>query len=111
MLRNGFQQGRRILTTFIPYDELTNQRLGQLAQTERIVTGRFRNPYVMEQMKDGADDEEIRLYHPFVKEDGMPVAFEELLLDERYADGFLCVPVSRLREVGFLNERIQKKRI
>lgn len=99
------------MTTFIPYDELTNQRLGQLAQTERIVAGRFFAPQVMEQMKTGADDEEIRLYHPFVKEDGMPVAFEELLLDERYADGFLCVPVLRLREVGFLNERIQKKRI
>lgn len=99
------------MTTFIPYDELTNQRLGQLAQTERIVAGRFFAPQVMEQMKTGADDEEIRLYHPFVKEDGRPVAFEELLLDERYADGFLCVPVLRLREVGFLNERIQKKRI
>ena len=99
------------MTTFIPYEELTNKRLGQLEQTGKIVTGRFRDPYVMDQMKAGAADEEIRLYHPFVKEDGMPVTFEELLFDERYADGFLCVPISLLREVGFLNERIQKKQI
>lgn len=102
------------MTTFISYEELTNQRIGGLGQTDWVVIGPEEDSTVMlmEAARDSSEQTaigEIHLYHPFVTEDGIRLSLEELLLDERYADGFLGMPVWMLQEVGFLNEKIRGK--
>lgn len=52
----------------------------------------------------------IRLYHPYLCGKEEKLSLLQLLLDERYAEGCLCIPVEVIKECGYLNERMPRKK-
>lgn len=53
----------------------------------------------------------IRLYHPYLCGKEEKLSLLQLLLDERYAEGCLCIPVEVIKECGYLNERMPRKNV
>ena len=53
----------------------------------------------------------IRLYHPYLCGKEEKLSLLQLLLDERYAEGCLCIPVEVIKECGYLNERMPRKKM
>ena len=74
-----------------------------LEGTRKIVNGqKLSEQKVMEN--------EICLYHPYLQRKEQ-LSFLQILLDERYAEGYLSIPAKVLRKCGYLNERLPSKRI
>ena len=74
-----------------------------LEGTRKIVNGqKLSEQKVMEN--------EICLYHPYLQRKEQ-LSFLQILLDERYAEGYLSIPAKVLRKCGYLNERLPSKRL
>lgn len=97
------------MTVFITYEELRKKQIEKIKKAKRVLIGHGKNSEVEQLLKEEIKGEEIVLYHPFLEEEPQQLPFEMLLLDERYAEGYINVPTSVLTERGFLNERLRAK--
>lgn len=99
------------MTTFIRREELTNRKIAGLGQeTDIVVIGAVRQGKTWE-WQTGNPEGNIWLYHSLVARDGEQLSFEQLLLDERYADGELVIPKEALEQCGYCNENLERKQV
>lgn len=97
------------MTVFITYDELKNSSFEKLENRQRVLIGHHICEGVSKLLQQEIPDEEIWLYHPGLREKPQQLSFAELLLDERYAEGYLNIPVAALKKCGYLNGRLREK--
>lgn len=105
----NFNKERITLTVFITYEELRKKQIEKLQNVRRILIGQSRSAVAEGILQQEISGEEIWLYHPFFEERPQKIPFEMLLLDERYAEGYMNIPAAAFRECGYLNERLTAK--
>jgi len=100
------------LTRFITRKELTNRKLGNLLPAGRILLeGEQKIPDSSGLLNQKIPEGEIRLYHPSIDSAGERLSLLQLLLDERYAGGYINIPVQAVEKCGYLNERLPGKHV
>lgn len=100
------------MAEFITREKLTNSELGRLRSTDRIlIEGEQKTSEISRLLKQEIPAGEIWLYHPSLCEEGGQISLLQLLLDERYAEGYLSVPMEAIVQCGYLNDRLPAKRI
>lgn len=100
------------MTRFITRKELTNKKLSQVSTTERILLeGEQKIPENGGLLEQQVPEGEIWLYHPSICGEGEELSLIQLLLDERYAEGYINLPMQAMEQCGYLNERLPEKRV
>ena len=100
------------MTRFITRKELTNKKLSQVSTTERILLeGEQKIPENGRLLEQQVPEGEIWLYHPSICGEGEELSLIQLLLDERYAEGYINLPMQAVEKCGYLNERLSEKRV
>lgn len=100
------------MTRFITRKELTNKKLSQVSTTERILLeGEQKIPENGGLLEQQVPEGEIWLYHPSICGEGEELSLIQLLLDERYAEGYINLPMQAVEKCGYLNERLPEKRV
>ncbi len=97
------------MTVFITYEELKKKPIKKMQKATRILVGKRISAVVDELLQQEVSGEEVWLYHPFLEEAPQRMSFEMLLLDERYADGYINIPAAAFKECGYLNEGLEAK--
>ena len=96
---------------FITQEAQQNKILGKYQDTDRILMEGTRKIVNGRKLSEQlCDENEICLYHPYLQKKEQ-LSFLQILLDERYAEGYLSIPVKILRKCGYLNERLSGKRM
>lgn len=98
------------MKVFIKDENLTNTVLGSMERSDFLLTGQGECAKGAQEsvfFEEPAD--KILLFHPLVSYDGESLSFDHLLLDERYAEGYLYFPLSVVKQCGGKNRRIPAK--
>ena len=98
------------MTIYITPEEFTNETLGKLQKASGVVVGADEKNALELMKRQQIKEGEICLYHPLVEDDGALLSMEELLLDERYAEGILNIPMEAFEKCGYINEILPAKR-
>ena len=94
---------------FITQEAQQNKILGKYQDTDRILMEGTRKIVNGQKLSEQlCEENEICLYHPYLQKKEQ-LSFLQILLDERYAEGYLSIPVKILRKCGYLNERLSGK--
>lgn len=100
------------MTRFIRRNEITNQLLGGIPHSDRVLLEGEKNDLEVEGLLTQKIPEgEIWLYHPFIEGEAVSLSLLQLLLDEHYADGYINIPMEAIEDCGYLNEYLSGKRI
>lgn len=100
------------MTRFIAWEELTNRILGSIPHSDRVLLGREADaPGIDRLLKQELPEGEIWLYHSMISCNGEALSLQQLLMDERYAQGYMNIPIGTIEKCGYLNERLPEKRI
>lgn len=100
------------MNRFVTRDEQKNKILGSYNKTDRLLLegiGQIHDVKLI--LEQDTCEEAVVLYHPYLCPQKESLSFLQILLDERYADGYLSISAEILKEVGYLNERIPGKRL
>lgn len=98
------------MKVFIKEENLTNTILGSMERTDFLLTGQGVCPKeVQEEVFLEEPDDKILLFHPLAAYDGEQLSFDTLLLDERYAQGYLYFSLAAVKQCGGRNRQMPAK--
>lgn len=98
------------MTIYITHKTLKNKNLGKINSASRILIEANAREAAEVLLEEKIPEEEIWVYHSLIETDGELLCTEQILLDERYADGYLNIPKSAFERYGYLNETLPAKR-